>query len=190
MQLPLQITFRGMEPSPAVEAAVRERAARLDRFFERIMSCHVVIEAPHRHSAKGRLYSVRIDLKVPRGEIAVTHSGPKDHAHEDVYVAIRDAFDSARRRLEDHARESRGAVKAHEPPLHGKVVKLLPERDHGFIETADHGEIYFHRNSVTGPGFNKLKVGAEVRLALAEGESAQGPQASTVTAVGKHHIVE
>jgi cold shock CspA family protein/ribosome-associated translation inhibitor RaiA len=190
MQLPLQITFRGMSPSPAVEAAIRERAGKLEQFFERIMSCRVVVEAPHRHKHKGKLYSVRIDLKVPRGEIAVTHSGPKDQAHQDVYVAIRDAFDSARRLLEDHAREFRGDMKTHEPPLHGKVVRLFPDRGYGFIETPDTGEIYFHQNSVTGPGFDKLKVGTEVRLTLAEGESPQGPQASTVTAMGKHHIVD
>jgi ribosomal subunit interface protein len=190
MRLPLQITFRGMDPSPAVEAAIRERAERLDRFFGRIMSCHVVVEAPHRHSRKGKLYSVRIDMKVPRGEIAVSRNGPKDHAHEDVYVAIRDAFDAARRRLEDHARTARGAVKAHAAPLHGKVVRLFPEEGYGFIETPDAGEIYFHRNSVTGTGFGKLKVGAEVRLALAEAESPHGAQASTVTPIGKHHVVD
>ncbi|HKO08526.1 MAG TPA: HPF/RaiA family ribosome-associated protein [Alphaproteobacteria bacterium] len=189
MQLPLQISFRNMGASDAVEAAIRERAELLERFSDRITSCHVVVEAPHQHQRKGKLYGVRIDITLPGEEIAVTHSGPQDHAHEDVYVAIRDAFNTAARRLEDHARRLRGDVKSHEPPLHGKVVRLIPYEGYGFIETSDGREIYFHKNSVTGAGFDKLQVGAEVRLVVAEGESLEGPQASTVTVTGKHHIV-
>jgi cold shock CspA family protein len=149
----------------------------------------VVIEAPHQHQRKGKLYVVRIDLTVPGEEIAVTRSGPKDHAHADVYVAIRDAFDSARRLLEDHARRFRGDVKTAEVPLHGTVARLFPDDGYGFVATSDGREVYFHRNSVTGPGFDQLKVGSEVRVVVAEGESPEGPQASTITAIGKHHIV-
>ena len=187
MQLPLQITFKDMAPSPAIESQVRDKSTKLERFFDRIIGCHVTIEAPHRHSHKGRLYGVRIDLTVPGREIVVTHSGPRDHRHEDIGVAIGDAFRAAERQLEDHARKSRGAVKAHVAPLHGHVTKLMP--DFGFVTTSDGQEVYFHRNSVTDAGFARLEVGSEVRLAVAEGESAQGPQATTVAAVGKHHLV-
>lgn len=190
MQIPLQITFRHMDSSPTAEAAIRKRVEKLDRFSDRIIGCHVVVEAPHHHQRKGKLYSIRIDLTVPGEEISVTHNGPENHAHEDIYVAIRDAFNAAGRLLEDHVRKFRGAVKAHEVPLHGKVLRLFPDKGYGFIETSDRREIYFHKNSVTNSGFDKLETGAEVRLVLAEDESAQGPQASTVTAVGKHHIVE
>ncbi|MCE2510461.1 MAG: ribosome-associated translation inhibitor RaiA [Alphaproteobacteria bacterium] len=109
METPLQISFRNMDPSEAVEANVREKASKLERFFDRITSCRVVIEAPHRHHHKGKLYNVRIDLTVPGKELVVTHSGPGNHAHEDVYVAIRDAFGAAARQLEDHARKIREA---------------------------------------------------------------------------------
>jgi len=179
-----------MDPSPAVEAAIRKRAEKLDRFSDRIMACRVVVEAPHQHQRKGKLYSIRIDLTVPGEEIPVTHNGPENHAHEDIYVAIRDAFDTAGRLLEDRVRKVRGAVKTHEAPLHGKVLRLFPHEGYGFIETSDHREIYFHKNSVTNAGFDRLEIGAEVRLVIAEGESAQGPQASAVTPLGKHHIVE
>ncbi len=190
MQIPLQITFRHMESSPAVEAEIRKRAGRLERFSDRITACRVVVEAPHHHHRKGKLYSIHIDLTLPGEEIPVTHSGPKNHAHEDIYVAIRDAFNSAGRLLEDHVRKFRGAVKAHEVPLHGKVVRLFPHEGYGFIETTDQSEIYFHKNSVTDSGFDALEAGVEVRLVLAEDESAHGPQASTVTAIGKHHLEE
>jgi cold shock CspA family protein/ribosome-associated translation inhibitor RaiA len=176
-----------MAPSPAIESQVRDKAAKLERFFDRIIGCHVTIEAPHRHSHKGRLYGVRIDLTVPGREIAVTHTGPQDHRHEDVRVAIGDAFRAAERQLEDHARKARGDVKAHMAPLHGRVTKLM--RDYGFVTTSEGQEVYFHRHSVAEDGFARLEIGSEVRLAIAESESAQGPQATTVTAVGKHHLV-
>ena len=81
MQIPLQISFRNMDPSPAIEAVVREKAAKLDRFFERIVSCDVTIEAPHRHHHKGKLYKVRIDIGMPGKDVHVTQEGPKNHAH-------------------------------------------------------------------------------------------------------------
>jgi ribosome-associated translation inhibitor RaiA len=114
MQLPLQINFRDIPPSDAVEARVREKAADLDKFYDHIMSCRVMIEAPHGHHHKGNLYHVRIDLTVPHGEIIVNRDPKDKHAHEDVYVAIRDAFDAARRKLQDHARKQRGEVKRHD----------------------------------------------------------------------------
>ncbi len=93
-----------MDPSPAIEAQVRERAERLERFYGRITSCDVVFDAPHRHHHKGRLYTVRLLLHIPGADIAVNRAGPQDHAHEDPYVAIRDAFDAADRMLEDTER--------------------------------------------------------------------------------------
>lgn len=186
MQIPLRITFRDMPALPAVEARVRERAAALDRLHPNITGGHVVVEAHHRHHEQGKLYHVAIHLVLPEGEIAVTRDPAHHHAHEDVYVAVRDAFDAAERRLQDHARRLRGAVKYHEPAAHGTVAQLFP--DYGFIRSAVDGqEIYFHRNSVVGDKFEQLASGMEVRFALHEGEGEQGPQASTVTLVGKHH---
>jgi ribosome-associated translation inhibitor RaiA len=113
MQIPLQISFDGMDPSPALEARIREKAEKLERFYDRIVSCSVVVVAPHRHHHKGKLYSVRIDLSVPGQDIHVGRAGPENHAHEDVYVALRDAFNAAGRLLEDHVRRMRGDVKTH-----------------------------------------------------------------------------
>ena len=186
MQLPLQITFRDMEPSPAVEAKIREKAEKLDRFREDIMSCRVVVEKHHRHHHKGNVYHVRIDITVPGSEIVVSKESHLDHAHEDAHVAIRDAFDAARRQLEDFSRKQRGHVKSHETPPHGRIVVLMPAEDYGTIRTQDGRDIYFHRNSVINADFDKLEEGAEVRFAEEAGD--EGPQASTVTVVGKHHV--
>lgn len=93
-----------MESSDAVETRIRELAGRLERFYDRITSCHVVIQAPHRSQQKGRLFQVNIQVRVPGDEIVVTRERPNDHAHEDVYVAVRDAFAAMERQLEDFVR--------------------------------------------------------------------------------------
>lgn len=183
MRLPLQITFRHMEPSPALEARVRELALRLDRFSSHIMSCHVTIEAPHQHQHQGQIYEVRIDLTVPQGEIVVSREHRERHSHEDVYVALRDAFHAVRRQLEDHERQHRQDVKHHEPTPHSWVSELYPAEDFGRIQTSDGRSIYFHRHSVVGMDFDRLITGMEVHFVEERGD--QGPQASTVRIVSR-----
>ncbi|MBL0928060.1 MAG: ribosome-associated translation inhibitor RaiA [Phycisphaerales bacterium] len=116
MRIPVTIAFEGVPESDAVEQAVWKHAAGLERFFDRITSCRVTVARPQHHRHKGELYSVRVDLTVPGEEIVVSREHRFDHAHEDVYVALRDAFDAARRRLEDHARRVRGEVKKRAGP--------------------------------------------------------------------------
>ena len=188
MEKPLEISFRHMDSSPAVEARIREQVDELETYFDRIVGCRVVVEQDHRRHRQGNLFRISLDITVPGKEIAINRKGPKNHAHEDVYVAIRDAFRVATRRLEDHARIGRGKVKTHELPDHGRVIRLDREEGFGFIELVDGREVYFHQNSVTNGGFESLDVGSEVRLSFAEGESAEGPQATTVHAIGKHHL--
>ena len=102
MKLPLEITFRNVEASDALEADIRAKAEKLDLFYDRVMACRVVVDAPHKHHHKGNVYHVRIDLTVPDGELVVSKDAGQDHAHEDPYVAVRDAFDAARRQLQDY----------------------------------------------------------------------------------------
>ena len=110
MQIPLQITIRDVEHSAMLETHIRDMAKKLDEFFSHIMSCRVVVEIPHKHHHQGKQFNVRIDIGVPGREIVVNHNH-----HEDVYVAMRDAFDAAKRQLEDYARKIRGDTKVHEP---------------------------------------------------------------------------
>ncbi len=190
MDIPLQVSFRNMDRSEAVEARVREKAEKLEQFYGHLTSCRVLVEAPERRRHKGKLFHVRIELGLPGKELVVSRHPKDKHAHEDVYVAVRDAFDAARRQLEDRVRKMGGKVKSHEVPLHGKVLRLFPYEGYGFIAASDGREIYFHKASVLREGFDQLEVGSEVRLVVAVGESAQGPQASTVDPIGKHHLVE
>lgn len=184
MQLPVQVTFRDMPRSDAIETYVRKHTAKLETFSTRITACHVVLEAPHRHQQSGRHYRVRIDLAVPRGEVVVSHAPEDDATNEDAYAAIDEAFDRLERRLEDHVRRQRGDVKARDekPYQDGRVSKLWSYEGYGFIEAPDGGEVYFHRNSVLNQAFDRLKVGSTVRFIEEVGD--KGPQASTVTLVG------
>lgn len=188
MQLPLQITFSNMEPSDAIKANIHEKAEKLDHYCDHIMSCRVVVEAPHKHHHQGKLYHIKIDITVPKGEIVVSRNTDQNHAHEDIYVAIRDAFNAATRQLEDYTRQERAEVKHHEAPKHGSVTEIVTKQDYGTIKTDDGRLIYFHRNSVLNNAFDKLKPGSEVRFDEEQGDN--GPQASTVRIIGKHHIVE
>ena len=117
MRIPMEITFRHMESSPALEARIQEKAEKLDRFYEHVMGMRVLVEAPHEHKSQGKLFHVRIDLTVPGGELVVSKGHHhQSQAHEDVYVALRDAFEVAKRRLEEYSRQQRGDVKSHSKP--------------------------------------------------------------------------
>ena len=190
MDLPAEISFKNMDRSEAVEARVRERVDKLKRHFERIDFCRVVVEAPHRRHYKGKAYHVRVVVGVPGQDVVISRDPGNNNAHVDVYVAVRDAFDAAERRLEDFARRLRGDVKVHETPPHGQVARLFPDEGYGFVRTADGLDVYFHRNAVVGNGFDKLEVGAEVRLEIDEEEGEKGPQASTVHVIGKHRVLD
>lgn len=113
MELPLQITWRNVNHSPAIEAEIRSKAAKLEQFCDHVISCRVVVNAPHRTHHKGNLFGVTLDIKVPDKEIVISQEPAQHHEHEDMYVVIRDAFDAARRQLQDYVRRRRGQVKHH-----------------------------------------------------------------------------
>jgi ribosomal subunit interface protein len=184
MATSVQVSFRHLDYSPFIATAVRKKAARLQRFYPRITSLRVMIEPSMRRRHQGDLYHIRIDMTVPGKEIVVKRSPSAHHAHEDVYVAIRDAFDAARRQLEDYVRVNfRGRQRHREGPMHARVIRVIPNEECGFLEADDGREIYFHKNSVLNGDFDNLEPGAEVRFAEEEGQ--EGPQASSVAKIGK-----
>jgi cold shock CspA family protein len=173
MEVPLVVVPRNIQLSDAAMALIRERAERLEHFFRPIIRCQVYVEGPGPRHRAGGPYEVRIDLRLPGEEIAIDRQTTSELA-----AAVREAFDAARRRLEDYVRRQRHEVKTHAAPPVGHVKRLFRGEGYGFLETADGREIYFHRNSVLEPGFGRLQVGDAVRFSEERGDA--GPQASTL----------
>lgn len=155
--LPVQITIRDISNSQALETLIRHRVEKLNHFYNRISSCRVVVELPQKHKHQGKLFNVRIDITVPGREFVVTRKN-----NQDVYIAIRDAFDAIERRLEEHSRKRHGRVKTHENVMHGHVARILSEEGYGFIRGVDGNEYYFSITNVSYPHFNQLAIGDAV----------------------------
>ncbi len=115
--IPVQITFRHMESSPAVETRVRELTDHLGTFSDRIQSCRVVVDSPHRHHHQGKVFNVKVQLSLPGGDVVVDMERPDRDGHEDVYVVLRDAFDAARRQLQQRMSALRGEPSLREKPV-------------------------------------------------------------------------
>lgn len=186
MSFTSEIAFSGMPPSADIEGRVSKKIQWLARFSPRIMGCRVVVEMPHQRHHKGNLYGLKIHLTLPAGgSVSVSRMPEAEHAHEDFSVTLRDAFDAARRQLEDWERKHSQQVKQHALPPHGWISKLFSEDGYGFITTADEREVYFHRNSVADEAFDHLAVGEEVRFSESMGD--KGPQASSVHSIADRH---
>lgn len=173
MILPLQITTKGVNLLPDDEEAIRREALALDGFADRITSCRVTVETPHRHQRTGAGFNVRVDLGLPQGELAVTRQSDTG-----LLTAVQQAFDAARRQVQDHVQVLRGEVKPGNGPPVATVVKLLPWEGYGFLVDGDGREIYFHRNAVVDGTFDRMVEGMDVRYT--ESQGLKGPQASTV----------
>jgi ribosome-associated translation inhibitor RaiA len=105
LDFPLQIQFRDIDRSDAVESSIWTYAEKLGRVSNRIVSCHVVISAPHRRQHNGRIYHVQIRLHVPGEQIVISSEPELNGAHEDVHIAVRDAFAAAQRQLGELVRQ-------------------------------------------------------------------------------------
>ncbi|HYD30077.1 MAG TPA: HPF/RaiA family ribosome-associated protein [Azospirillaceae bacterium] len=191
MDVPLEIAFHNMEPSEAVEARVRERVAKLEKLYDRLVSCSVVVEAPHRQHRTGNIFRVRIYMSVPGGDLVVDKE--PNHAKErysgpDVYVIINDAFDVAERRLKDFKARQRGEVKTHDMPMHGHIMSIDPTQDIGFLRNAEGSHLRFHRNAVINEDLEKFNPGDPVHYVEAMGDT--GPQASKVWRVQSEHQMQ
>lgn len=174
MKLPLEISARNVHISEGTEQLIREKAEKLDRLYDKIIGCRVKVDIPHRSQRSGMLYNVRVDITVPGSEIIV-----KREPDEDLHVAIVSSFDTAQRRLKEHAEKQRGEVKFHEEKPLARITRIFPEEGYGFLETPDGREVYFHENSLLNFKFKDLVVGTQVGFVETEGE--KGPQASSVT---------
>jgi len=178
MQIPLQITIRDIPPSEALTNHIKEKASKLERFADKIISCHVVVEVPQKHKHNGKIYNTRIDITVPKEEIVINKV-----QDEDIYVSIRDAFNAAKRKLKTNGHIKRGEVKNHIPMTHGHVARIFEDEGYGFLESLDGREFYFNSTNIAYPDFSQLEVGMAVQFL--EAIADEGLQANRVTA-GKH----
>lgn len=195
VSFPMQIAYRNVEVSPAVDAWIRSQTEKLGTFHERIIRCRVAVELAHQHLRHGNRYQVRVLLSVPGGQLTAQslstpidpekflEAGEKLKKHEigvpqrELRRSVAEALRSAGRRLQDHARRRRREVKRHYTPL-ARVADIFPSRGFGFLETEDGRRVYFHRNSVLSDAFDRLRRGMMVTFSEEQGE--HGPQASTV----------
>ena len=176
MSISLNITSRDFPLTEAIETLIRQKTDKLEKMFDRITECNIVIESPHNKQRKGKTYMVRIDVKIPKADLVV-----KRQPHNDIYAAIRDAFQTAQRLVEEQQKKMRQEVKLHEEPTQAEVKEVYPTEGFGFLVTPEGTDIYFHRNSVVENDFEKLDIGTKVRYVSVPGE--KGPQASTVAIV-------
>jgi hypothetical protein len=183
METPVQVTFRDLPFDSEIERLCWKEAEKLERYHDRITGCHVVIAQPHRHHRRGNLYHVRVDVVVPGGEIVVNRVPSQHKADEKIELALREAFDRARRQIEDRVRAQRGFVKSHEVPTHGRVTRLDAVRG-GALTTTDGRELDFAVGCVRGGTFDELEVGMEI--AYHEERGARGTRVTSVRPVGRH----
>ena len=180
MQRPLQIILRDIPPSDAIEADIKDRVEKLEQFYSQMIGCKVTVAIAGKHKHQGKLFNITLDISVPGSELVVNRD-----MHEDVYVALRDTFDAAKRQLEDYGRRQRGETKTHEGELHGQIARIFAD-GFGFIETADGREFYFNRDNLTHTNFDKLQVGNEVHF-IGEATGSEGFQAKRVSVSNKQH---
>ncbi len=188
MRTPLEITYRNVSKNDTIETLIREKADKLDRLHDSIISCRVSIERPQGYQQKGSQYRVRIDLRLPPGKELVTHrKSGQGEMQEGLHKLITTAFQSMERQLkkikgkqENHTKTNPSQTDAEQT---GLVVRIFADEGYGFIKTLNGREVYFHKNSVIHNDFDRLEIGTGVRLVQTEGE--KGPQASTVQIVDK-----
>jgi len=151
MEEPLEIVFHNLDPSPALEAEIRERFAKLEKYYDRLTACRISVEALHRQHRTGNVYEVHIDMLVPGAELVVSrepHKPKEKYASPDVYTSLRDAFKAAERQLKKFKRQLREDVQPQATLFQGQVAELHPDEDWGYLLTKDGALLYFHRNAI------------------------------------------
>jgi len=183
MEIPLEITYRNVKKTEALETLIRKKVITLEKVCQHLSSCRVALEkAQHEHA--GNPYRVRLDMTVPPGHELVVTRNPGEGRYSELPPIIRSAFEAAKRQLKKLVDRQRQHVKSHpEQDLVGFVSKLFPEEGYGFLTNTEGSEIYFHKNSVLQEDFDRLEIGTGVRFVEEIGH--KGLQASTIQLVDK-----
>ncbi len=181
MDVPPEIAFRGMEPADTLKELILTGIDDLEEVYPRLVSCRVMVSDTTPSRQSGNSYRARLDIGIPGKTVVVDETAPTDGEPRAVDQTISDAFKIGRRLLQKEKDRQQGAVKSHDLPPHGRVVRLLTDPTgvrYGFLESRDGRHIYFQEGALVDVDYDDLDVGAEVRYAEAEGD--KGPQASTV----------
>lgn len=191
MQTPVELIWHEMDPVPHVEKRVRERVARLEKLFERIIGCHVVVEAAHRRHKGSSDYEVRLEVTVPGGSLTINRRPGDDQGHMDPLLTVRDAFDAMERKLRRWKEEHSGRPEPSESPmLQGRIAELDPGAGWGQIAVTDGRLVYFHRNALVDDLIEAFEVGDPVELVIAPRDDAENLHASTVRRIGAQRFVD
>lgn len=180
MQVETEIAYLGITKREDLDELIREKVRHLERINGTLIGCRVTLDKPHHHQRKGTGCRVQVDMTLPpRRELVVSEQieSSADNHDEHLVPMIHRAFEKAERRLQKTTQKQRGEAKQHPTSEANGFVHELFE-DHGFLRGHEDQTVYFHKNSVVGGGFERLKVGSAVRFTEEEGH--QGPQASTV----------
>lgn len=181
MDVPPEIAFRGMDSNDNLKERILAGIEELETVHDRLVSCRVLVEDTTASRQTGKIYRVRLDIRVPNQNVVVDRQPADPDDARDLLQVMNEAFDIGRRRLGQLKEKQREQGKGQELPPHGRVVKLMTGDDgtrFGFLMSWDGREIYFHENALSNLDYDQLEVGAEVRFAESKGED--GPQASTV----------
>jgi ribosomal subunit interface protein len=183
MQVGLEIAYRDVEKSDAIENLIHKKLAKLQKLHDHIISCRISIERPQKSQQSGNPYRVRITTRIPPGHEIIVTRDPKDHdIHDPLDVIVRNAFDVTARQLKKYVDRQQRDVKVHPRQQTSAIVaELNGAEGYGFLETIDGRRIYFHERSVLHDAFNRLKIGDGVNYEEEMGD--RGPQASSVHVV-------
>lgn len=185
MQIPLEISFRDVQKTKALELLIQKKVSKLETICSYITSCRIAIEKTNQHQRSGNPFRVRMSISVPPNhELVVRRESSEGNLHDDLRSVIGNVFDAARHQLHKLDEKHRHEVKTHpHKKINGIINKLFRNEGYGFIQSLDGSEIYFHRHSVLHGNFDRLKIGTGVYFHKEEGE--EGPQASTLQIIDK-----
>ncbi len=185
MKVPLEISFRDIEPDDEIKEFINRKIQKLERFCDHINSVRCAIERPQKHQESGSPYRVRLDITVaPRHEIVARREPGQGDMHEPLNAVITDTVNAARRQLKELVERQHKEVKEHPThEVHAFVDNLFPEQDYGFLKNLKGEQVYFHKNSLVNEEFSNLEEGTGVWYKGEMGD--KGLQASTVRVIEK-----
>jgi ribosome-associated translation inhibitor RaiA/cold shock CspA family protein len=189
VQKPLQINYRGIESSPALDALIRQRVNALERMHPRITGCRVVVEVPHRSTESGKVpVAVTVEVEIPNRRAVIGKDfQERREAKDDQTAALNNAFEAVERQLDKVAdlQIQEGKRRGADSSQTGMIVSLFPEQGYGFVEVDNSSELYFTRNAVSGDEYDALQVGTIVHVTIAPTDGPMGPQASAIRLLDK-----